>query len=174
MIMPILAIKKKKKKKDMSKFVKAIWLYNVSNSAIEFAIIHKPMVCALLNEWNQHTWIELVIVLSANIVAQSFTVDELSNEPWVSISRTAICWKRTTSYIFQNKLLKSPVLITVLHGISRAATKLYDPKDDKLKKEGKGRLNQKIFSSWYKDLVWWCLCIMIKSQILSCLTHTLN
>ena len=81
MIMLILAIKKKKKKKDMSKFLKAIWLYNVSNSAIEFAIIHKPMVCALLNERNQHTWIELVIVLSANIVAQSFTVDELSNEP---------------------------------------------------------------------------------------------
>ena len=173
MIMLILAIKKKKKK-DMCKFLKAIWLYNVSNSAIEFAIIHKPMVCAILNEQNQHTWIELVIVLSANIVAQSFTVDELSNEPWVSISRTAICWKRTASYIFQNKLLKSPVLITVLHGISRAATKLYDPKDDKLKKEGKGRLNQKIFSSWYKDLVWWCLCVMIKSQILSCLTHTLN
>ena len=47
----ILAIKKKKKKKkDMSKFLKAIWLYNVSNSAIEFAIIYKPMVCALLNE----------------------------------------------------------------------------------------------------------------------------
>ena len=83
MIMPIMAIKKKKKKKkkDMSKFLKAIWLYNVSNSAIEFAIIYKPMVCALLNEQNQHTWIELVIVLSANIVAQSFTVDELSNEP---------------------------------------------------------------------------------------------
>ena len=74
----------------MSKFLKAIWLYNVNNSAIELAIIHKPMVCALLNEQNQHTWIELVIVLSANIVAQSFTVDELSNEPWVSISRTAI------------------------------------------------------------------------------------
>ena len=51
MIILILAIKKKKKKKkDMSKFLKAIWLYNVSNSAIEFAIIHKPMECALLNE----------------------------------------------------------------------------------------------------------------------------
>ena len=52
MIILILIIKKKKKKKkkDMSKYLKAIWLYNVSNSAIEFAIIHKPMVCALLNE----------------------------------------------------------------------------------------------------------------------------
>lgn len=37
------------------------------------------------------TWTELVMVLRAKIVAQSFTVDWLSKAPWVSISTTATC-----------------------------------------------------------------------------------
>ena len=37
------------------------------------------------------TWMELTMVLRANRVAQSRTVDWLSNAPWVSISTTATC-----------------------------------------------------------------------------------
>lgn len=39
--------------------------------------------------WDPVTWIELVMVLSAKMVAQSLTVDWLSKAPWVSISTTA-------------------------------------------------------------------------------------
>ena len=38
------------------------------------------------------TCTELVMVLRANTVAQSFMVDWLSNAPWVSTSSTATCW----------------------------------------------------------------------------------
>lgn len=37
------------------------------------------------------TCMELIIVLSANTVAESLRVDWLSNVPWVSISNTATC-----------------------------------------------------------------------------------
>ncbi len=41
------------------------------------------------------TCTELVIVLRANTVAQSFIVDWLSNAPWVSTRSTATCWNDT-------------------------------------------------------------------------------
>lgn len=41
------------------------------------------------------TCTELVIVLRANTVAQSFMVDWLSNAPWVSTRSTATCWDST-------------------------------------------------------------------------------
>ena len=60
-----------------------------------------------------HTCVELVIVLSANIVAQSFTVEELSNAPCVSISSTAICWEGTKHYL--KNIVKKHIIITVAH-----------------------------------------------------------
>lgn len=50
--------------------------------------LHRWGVCFSL------TCTELVIVLRANTVAQSFMVDWLSNAPWVSTRRTATCWMR--------------------------------------------------------------------------------
>lgn len=46
---------------------------------------------------NHCTCTELVMVLSAKIVAQSFTVDWLSKAPWVSINTTATCRRRDGS-----------------------------------------------------------------------------
>lgn len=37
------------------------------------------------------TCMELIIVLRANTVAESLSVDWLSNVPWVSINNTATC-----------------------------------------------------------------------------------
>lgn len=43
------------------------------------------------------TCMELIIVLSANTVAESLSVDWLSNVPCVSINKTATCEMKQTS-----------------------------------------------------------------------------
>ena len=51
---------------------------------------------------------ELTMVLRANSVAQSRTVDWLSNTPWVSISTTATCTEQALTATLKGELTEQP------------------------------------------------------------------
>lgn len=77
-----------------------------------------------MNIYLIQTCVELVIVLRAKIVAQSFTVDELSNAPWVSIKSTTICLDKDNDvreiiYMYPQQLVPSDTELVFIFQESR-------------------------------------------------------